>query len=203
MPLCRNWRRDSGHSVKVAFAYRQKLQNKKQKPAKVVTVTPQPTMAQPEQPAVREEVAQPKTEGNGWSTPYKASVKQANGKIVYRTAIYFSVINANTLRKRVQNNRGTTKPLPNTRHITSWAGQIKTGTEVRNETISFRRAETVKRYLINKGIIAERISTDGKGIDVGGLPTTQSTPHRNQVNTHENKSTMIQIIKKPPSDWLV
>jgi len=25
----------------------------------------------------------------------------------------------------------------------------------------------VKRYLINKGIIAERISTDGKGIDAG------------------------------------
>ena len=56
-----NYTWDTG--VKVTFALGRSCKNKKQKPAEVVTVTSQPTeVAQPEQPAVREEVALPKTE---------------------------------------------------------------------------------------------------------------------------------------------
>jgi ompA family protein len=47
--------------------------------------------------------------------------------------------------------------------IVGWAD--KSGGKAQNETISFSRAETVKRYLIRKGIAADRITTKGKGVD--------------------------------------
>lgn len=163
-----NYTWDTG--VKVTFALGRSCKNKKQKPAKVVTVTPQPTeVAQPEQPAVREEVAQPKTEVMVEVQPKQVSSKPTE-KIVYETAIYFS---RNQCEYIEESEYKTTVELlkalaehPDT-HITLVGWADKTGTEARNETISARRAETVKRYLINKGIIAERISTDGKGIDAG------------------------------------
>lgn len=61
--------------------------------------------------------------------------------------------------------------------LVGWAD--KTGTEARNETISARRAETVKRYLMNKGIAVERISAEGKGVDT--KPTDDAKARRTEI----------------------
>lgn len=47
--------------------------------------------------------------------------------------------------------------------IVGWAD--KTGTKEVNERISARRAETLKRYLIRKGVAESRITIRGKGVD--------------------------------------
>lgn len=163
-----NYTWDTG--VKVTFALGRSCKNKKQKPAEVVTVTSQPTeVTQPEQPAVREEVALPKTEAKVEPTPAKEAVNQQPAiKVVYETAIYFSRNQCEYIEE--SENKTTVELLkalaehPDTQiTLIGWAD--KTGTEARNETISARRAETVKRYLINKGIAAERIFCIGKGAD--------------------------------------
>lgn len=163
--------------VKVTFALGRSGKNKKQKSVEVITVAPQPTeVAQPEQPAVREEVAQPKTEVMVEVQPKQVASKPT-GKIVYETAIYFS---RNQCEYIEESEYKTTVELlkalaeyPDTQiTLVGWAD--KTGTEARNETISARRAETVKRYLINKGVAAERISTESKGVDAGATDDTQA-----------------------------
>lgn len=171
-----NYTWDTG--VKVTFALGRSNKSKKQKPMEIVAIAPQPTeTAQPEQPAVREEVLQPKTEVKVETEQPKQTVSQPTEKVVYETAIYFS---RNQCEYIEESEYKTTVELlkalaehPNTQiTLVGWAD--KTGTEARNETISARRAETVKRYLINKGIIAERISTEGKGVDTGSTDDTQA-----------------------------
>ena len=48
--------------------------------------------------------------------------------------------------------------------ITGWAD--KTGTEALNERLSLRRARTVRNYLVGKGVAADRIRYEGRGIDM-------------------------------------
>ena len=114
-------------------------------------------------------MALPKTEAKVEPTPAKEAVNQQPAiKVVYETAIYFS---RNQCEYIEESEYKTTVELlkalaehPDTQiTLIGWAD--KTGTEARNETISARRAETVKRYLINKGIAAERISCIWKGAD--------------------------------------
>lgn len=47
--------------------------------------------------------------------------------------------------------------------ITGWAD--KTGTQATNERLSLRRARTVRNYLVGKGVAADRIRFEGRGID--------------------------------------
>ena len=133
-----NYTWDTG--VKVTFALGRSCKNKKQKPAEVVTVTSQPTeVAQPEQPAVREEVALPKTEAKVEPTPAKEAVNQQPAiKVVYETAIYFSRNQCEYIEE--SENKTTVELLkalaehPDTQiTLIGWAD--KTGTEARNETI--------------------------------------------------------------------
>lgn len=171
-----NYTWDTG--VKVTFALGKSGKNKKQKPVEVIVVAPQPTeVAQPEQPAVREEASQPKTETKVETAQPKQTVNQPMEKVVYETAIYFS---RNQCEYIEESEYKTTVELlkalaehPDTQiTLVGWAD--KTGTEAQNETISARRAETVKRYLTNKGIAAERISTEGKGVDAGSTNDAQA-----------------------------
>ena len=172
-----NYTWDTG--VKVTFALGKSCKNKKPKPAEVVTVAPQPTeVAQPEQPAVREEAPQPQTEVRVETTEQpKQTVSQPTETVVYQTAIYFS---RNQCEYIEESQYKTTVELlkalaahPDTQiTLVGWADE--TGTEARNETISARRAETVKRYLINKGIAADRISMQGNGVDTRAADNDQA-----------------------------
>ena len=161
-----NYTWDTG--VKVTFALGRSCKNNKQKPAEVVTVIPQPTeVAQSEQPVVREEVAQPKTEVIVEVQPKQVASKPTE-KIVYETAIYFSrnqceYIEGSEYKTTVELLKALAEYPETQITLVGWAD--KTGTEAQNETISARRAENVIRYLINKGIAAERISAEGKGVD--------------------------------------
>ena len=88
--------------------------------------------------------------------------------MVYETAIYFSrnqceYIEESEYKTTVELLKALAEHPETQITLVGWAD--KTGIEARNETISARRAETVKRYLINKGIAAERISTESKGVD--------------------------------------
>lgn len=171
-----NYTWDTG--VKVTFALGRSSKNKKQKPVEVVVVAPQLTeVAQPEQPAVREEALQPKTESKVEMAQPKQAVTQPTEKVVYQTAIYFSrnqceYIEESEYKTTVELLKALAEHPETQITLVGWAD--KTGTEARNETISARRAETVKRYLINKGIAVERISTDGKGVDAGATDDTQA-----------------------------
>lgn len=170
-----NYTWDTG--VKVTFALGKSGKNKKQKPVEVAAVAPQPTVkAEPEQPTVREEAPQPQTEAKAEAKVEviqpKQAVSQPSETVAYETAIYFSRNQCEYIEEsEYQITVALLKALaehPETQiTLVGWAD--KTGTEARNEAISARRAETVKRYLINKGIAAERISAEGKGVD------TQST----------------------------
>ena len=165
---------------KVTFA----LGGKGKKQKQIATpVAPQATVTtQPEQPTVREEVAQPKTEPKvepktevATATPVQTA--QPAETIVYETAIFFSHNQSEYIEK---NQYKTTVKLlkaladtPDTKiTIVGWAD--KTGGEAGNETISARRAETVKRYLISKGIAAERISMQGNGVDAQATDNEQA-----------------------------
>ncbi|MFS2923105.1 OmpA family protein [Bacteroides sp. 90-K9/2] len=176
-----NYTWDTG--VKVTFALGRSSKNKKQKPVEVVAVAPQPTeVAQPERPVVREEAPQPKTEAKVEMVQPKQAVSQPTETVVYETTIYFS---RNQCKYIEESEYKTTVELlqalaehPETQiTLVGWAD--KTGTEARNETISARRAETVKRYLMNKGIAVERISAEGKGVDT--KPTDDAKARRTEI----------------------
>lgn len=49
-------------------------------------------------------------------------------------------------------------------HITGWAD--KSGTATINERLSLRRARTVRNYLVSRGIDADRITIEGRGVDM-------------------------------------
>lgn len=49
-------------------------------------------------------------------------------------------------------------------HITGWAD--KSGTATINERLSLRRARTVRNYLVSKGVATDRISIEGRGVDM-------------------------------------
>ena len=162
-----NYTWDTG--VKVTFALGRSGKNKKQKSVAVITVALQPTeVAQSEQPAVYDEAPQPKTEAKIEVPQPKQVANQPTEKVVYETAIYFSrnqceYIEESEYKTTVELLKALAEHPETQITLVGWAD--KTGIEARNETISARRAETVKRYLINKGIAAERISTESKGVD--------------------------------------
>lgn len=155
--------------VKVAVALGRSCKNKKQKPAEVITVSSQLITTTTGHPVNREEALQSKAEVKVETEQPKQVVHQQPAiKVVYETAIYFS---RNQCEYIEESEYKTTVELlkafaehPETQvTLVGWAD--KTGTGARNEIISARRAETVKRYLINKGIAEDRISCIGKGVD--------------------------------------
>lgn len=132
----------------------------------VVSTSPRP-VAKPEPTVVvqepkKEEVVEPRP----IVTPVEVAVPKET--ILFEAPIYFSVDQCEYIE---QSQYPITVELlkaladsPETRvSVIGWAD--KTGAEARNEFISARRAETVKRYLIHKGIAADRIFVEGKGVD--------------------------------------
>lgn len=168
-----NYTWDTG--VKISFLLGKSSKSKQQKPMAIAPVTPQPAVtviAEPEQTVAREEAPQPRTEAKVETVQPVQPAKTA-----YETAIYFSRGQCEYIE---QSQYKTTvellKALANNPEaqitLVGWADP--TGTEARNETISARRAETVKRYLINKGIAETRITMQGKGVDTQAADDTQA-----------------------------
>ncbi len=88
--------------------------------------------------------------------------------VVLHTRIYFSRNNSEWIEKSEYRKAGDFLrwALKNPElkiHLVGWAD--KTGSEEINLRISARRAVTLSRYLVRKGVAAERITTEGRGID--------------------------------------
>lgn len=88
--------------------------------------------------------------------------------VVMRTTFYFSPGNGEWIERSDYPKSGRlvrwAQANPDARIvITGWADA--SGTEVLNDTLSLRRARTVHRYLVRKGIAAERIAYEGAGVD--------------------------------------
>lgn len=164
-----NYTWDTG--VKVTFSLGKSGKSKKQKPMEIAPVAPQPAVTvttEPEQTVAREEAPQPKTEIKVEAVQPAQPANQPVEKTAYETAIYFSrgqceYIEPSQYKTTVELLKALAQNPEAQITLVGWADQ--TGTEARNETISARRAETVKRYLINKGIAEARISMQGKGVD--------------------------------------
>lgn len=167
-----NYTWDTG--VKLTFALGKSTKGKKEKQVSS-TVTAQPVQAtEPVQQVVREEVQQLKTEQKAevvteTKTPATpVQTVQPTQKVAYETAIYFSrgqceYIEPSQYQTLVALLKALTASPDAQITIEGWADN--TGTEAKNEHISARRAETMKRYLINKGIVEECISIKGNGVD--------------------------------------
>jgi len=63
-----------------------------------------------------------------------------------------------------------------------------TGTEAYNQKLSERRAESVKRYLVDKGIDGNRIYTEGKG------KTSPVAPNTTREGRAQNRRVEIEIV---------
>jgi len=63
-----------------------------------------------------------------------------------------------------------------------------TGAEAYNQQLSERRAESVKRYLVDKGIDADRIYTEGKG------KTSPVAPNTTREGRAQNRRVEIEIV---------
>ena len=88
--------------------------------------------------------------------------------VVMRTTFYFSPGNGEWIERSDYPKSGRlvrwAEANPDARIvITGWADA--SGREVLNDTLSLRRARTVRRYLVRKGIPAERITYAGAGVD--------------------------------------
>lgn len=157
--------------VKVTFSLGKSGKSKKQKPTEIAPVAPQPAVTvttEPEQTVAREEAPRPKTEVKVETVQPAQPANQPVEKTAYETAIYFSrgqceYIEQSQYKTTVELLKALAYNPEAQITLVGWADQ--TGTEARNETISARRAETVKRYLIYKGIAEARISMQGKGVD--------------------------------------
>lgn len=62
------------------------------------------------------------------------------------------------------------------------------GTKVYNQALSLRRAESVKNYLVSKGIDASLIFTEGKGM------TQPLVPNTSRVNRAKNRRVEIEVV---------
>lgn len=88
--------------------------------------------------------------------------------VATRTVLYFSRNNADWIERSeyLKVGRFLRWALQDTLsqiRLSGWADT--TGTEAFNEQFSLRRARTVRNYLVRKGVAAERIHIEGKGID--------------------------------------
>lgn len=89
-------------------------------------------------------------------------------RTVFSEVIYFSLNNGDWIERSEYRKTGrllhwaqsdTITPIA----ITGWTDA--TGTEAFNERLSLRRARTVRNYLVSKGVAAERIRIEGRGVD--------------------------------------
>lgn len=92
----------------------------------------------------------------------------ARDSAVLRTTFYFSPGNGDWIERSEYKKTGRllrwAQANPDARIvITGWADA--SGPAVLNDTLSLRRARTVCRYLIRKGIAAQRIAYEGAGVD--------------------------------------
>lgn len=88
--------------------------------------------------------------------------------VVMRTTFYFSPGNGEWIERSDYPKSGRlvrwAQANPDARIvITGWADA--SGSEVLNDTLSLRRARTVRRYLVRKGVAAERIACKRAGVD--------------------------------------
>ena len=90
--------------------------------------------------------------------------------VVMRTTFYFSPGNGEWIERSDYPKSGRllrwAEANPDTRIvITGWADA--SGRAVLNDTLSLRRARTVRNYLVSKGIFPQRITFEGAGVDAG------------------------------------
>lgn len=88
--------------------------------------------------------------------------------VVMRTTFYFSPGNGEWIERPEYKKAGrllrwALADTVTAIRITGWAD--KTGTQATNERLSLRRARTVRNYLVGKGVAADRIRFEGRGID--------------------------------------
>lgn len=93
----------------------------------------------------------------------------ARDSVAMRTTFYFSPDNGDWIERSEYKKAGrllrwVLSDTVATIRITGWAD--KTGTEALNERLSLRRARTVRNYLVGKGVAADRIRYEGRGIDM-------------------------------------
>ena len=103
-------------------------------------------------------------------TGHTVSETAARDSVVMRTTFYFSPGNGEWIERSDYPKSGRlvrwAEANPDARIvITGWADT--SGGAVQNDTLSLRRARTVRRYLVRKGIAAERITYEGAGVDAG------------------------------------
>ena len=89
-------------------------------------------------------------------------------RTVYSDIIYFSLnggdwIDPSEYKKTGRLLRWALSDTITPINITGWTDP--TGTEAFNEQLSLRRARTVRNYLVSKGVAAERIRIEGRGVD--------------------------------------
>lgn len=108
------------------------------------------------------------------ATPIQPAIA---AKVLYENVLYFSrgkskYIERNQYKTAGRILKAVTKYPDAEIIIVGWAD--KSGGEARNEIISSRRAETVKRYLIRKGIDADRITIKGNGVDSAAVSSDKA-----------------------------
>ena len=97
-------------------------------------------------------------------------VEAARDSVVLHTSIYFSLGNGEWIEKSEYRKAGDflrwalENPEPRIL-LVGWAD--KSGSGELNRRLSLRRAVTLSRYLVRKGVAAERITTEGRGVDTG------------------------------------
>lgn len=89
--------------------------------------------------------------------------------VALRTTFYFSSGNGDWIERSEYKKAGrllrwALSDTVTAIRITGWAD--KTGTQAMNEGLSLRRARTVRNYLVGKGVAADRIRFEGRGIDM-------------------------------------
>ena len=153
--------------VKVTFALGKRTTRTSSPIVEVAPIAPEVTPpsgeeVKPETVVPSAEVQPAKEEASKETTP--AHVE----KTIYETSVYFSLNQCQyiepsqyktvaELLKKIKENEGAT--------ITIVGKADRTGTLEMNERISARRAETIKRYLIRKGIPVDCIMASGDGVD--------------------------------------
>lgn len=94
----------------------------------------------------------------------------AGDSVALHTSIYFSHGNGEWIEKSEYRKAGDflrwalKNPEPRIL-LVGWTD--KTGSGELNRRLSLRRAVTLSRYLVRKGVTAERITTEGRGVDIG------------------------------------
>ncbi len=95
---------------------------------------------------------------------------ETRDSVVQHTSIYFSRGNGEWIEKSEYRRAGgflrwaLENPEPMIR-LVGWSDG--TGSEEFNKRLSLRRAVTLSRYLVRKGVAAGRITTEGRGVDTG------------------------------------